>query len=106
VPARLLYSSRTQADIIFRAELDALAARRDGPRVIHTLTRGVPPGWTGYSRRIDAAMLAETGFPSMERPKIFVCGPTSLVESASRALVDLGHEARLVKTERFGPTGA
>lgn len=106
VPATLLYSSRTYEDIIYRSELDALAARGDGLRVVHTLTRGAPTGWTGFARRIDAAMLAEVGFPASERPKAFICGPTSLVESASRALIDLGHDARLVKTERFGPTGA
>ncbi len=105
VPATLLYSSRTAQDIIYRAELDALAARGGGLRIVHTLTRGAPPGWAGYSRRIDAAMLAETCFPAAERPKSFICGPTSLVESASRTLVELGHDVRLVKTERFGPTG-
>jgi ferredoxin-NADP reductase len=105
VRATLLYSSRTYEDIIYRAELDRLAAGGNGLRVIHTLTRGAPPGWTGYARRIDPALLAEVGFPVSERPKIFICGPTSLVESAARAFIDLGHDARLVKTERFGPTG-
>ena len=49
-------------------------------------------------------MLAEVGFPPSARPQVFICGPTSLVESAGRFLLDLGHEAGRIKTERFGPT--
>ncbi len=104
-PALLLYSSRTHEDIIYREELDRLAARGDGLRVHHTLTRGQPAGWRGGTRRIDRAMLAEVGFPSEARPHIFVCGPTSLVESVSQTLVTLGHDPSLIKTERFGPSG-
>ena len=104
-PATLLFSSRTYEDIIYRAELDALARQGDGLTVIHTLTRGVPAGWPGLARRIDAAMLSETGFPPDRMPRIFVCGPTPLVESVARTLRDLGHSPKLIKTERFGPTG-
>jgi ferredoxin-NADP reductase len=105
VPAVLIYSSRGDDDIIYRAELDSLAARNDGLKVAHTLTRKQPPGWTGYARRIDRAMLSEAGFAPGARARIFVCGPTPLVESAARNLRDLGHEAALIKTERFGLTG-
>jgi ferredoxin-NADP reductase len=40
-----------------------------------------------------------------ERPHVFICGPSPLVEAAAAALVELGHDPTLVKTERFGPTG-
>jgi ferredoxin-NADP reductase len=106
VPAVLLYSSRTLEDVIYRDELHRLAANGDGLAVAHTLTRGRPAGWTGGARRIDASMLAEVGFPASARPRIFVCGPTSLVESAGQLLLALGHDRRLIKTERFGPSGA
>ena len=105
VPAVLLDSSRTLEDVIYREELDRMAATADGPRVVHTLTRARPPGWTGGARRIDRSMLAEAGFPPSARPRVFICGPAGLVESAGRLLLDLGHEAARIKTERFGPTG-
>jgi len=101
----LLYSSRTQEDIIYRAQLDELAATGDGLKVVHTLTREKPAGWTGGTRRIDRAMLSEFGFPLSTKPHMFICGPTPLVESAARALSALGHEPARIKTERFGPTG-
>jgi ferredoxin-NADP reductase len=104
-PARLLFSSRSLEDVIYRAELERLAAAGDGVAVTHTLTRAQPPGWDGYDRRIDAAMLKEVGWPPGERPLVYVCGPTRLVEAVADDLVALGHDPGLVRTERFGPTG-
>jgi len=104
-PATLLYSSRTLEDIIYRQELDAMARRDLGLRVVHTLTRQQPIGWTGRRGRIDRALLAETCFPPAQKPKIFVCGPTPFVEDVSRFLVELGQDPLLIKTERFGPSG-
>jgi ferredoxin-NADP reductase len=105
VPARILYSSRRWDEVIYRDELADLAKKDDTLEVVHTLTRGTPDGWKGFARRIDRMMLAEVAWPATEKPQIFVCGPTPLVESAAASLVELGHQPALVKTERFGPTG-
>src|SRR5437667_1186563 len=59
VPARLLYSSRSYADVIYRDELDRLDQPDQMLEVAHTLTRVQPSGWTGYRRRIDTEMLRE-----------------------------------------------
>jgi len=100
---RLLCSSRSWDDVIYRDELDGLAG--GGLEVVHTLTRSQPPGWTGYARRVDARMLAEVGPGPTERPRVYVCGPTPFVEAVAEALVGIGHDPRAIKTERFGPTG-
>jgi ferredoxin-NADP reductase len=100
---RLIFSSRGWDDVIYRDELERLNG--SGVRVVHTLTRTQPPDWTGYARRVDAALLAEVGPSAAERPRIYVCGPTPFVEAVAEALVDLGHEPLAIKTERFGPTG-
>jgi ferredoxin-NADP reductase len=105
VPARLLLSSRTWDDAIYRDELAELAGRGDGFEVVHTLTRGQPEGWTGYSRRVDDDILREVAWPGHAGARAYVCGPTPFVESVARGLVDLGYEPGRVKTERFGPTG-
>jgi ferredoxin-NADP reductase len=105
VPARLVYSSRSLEDVIYREDLERLAGLGDGFEVIHTLTRAQPPGWTGYSRRVDAQLLTEVAFPPSALPATFICGPTPFVESVAGALTLLGHEPRRIKTERFGPTG-
>jgi ferredoxin-NADP reductase len=105
VGAKLLYSSRSWEDVIYRDELERLVEADHGPEVIHTLTRSQPPGWTGYARRVDAQMLTEVAWPASSMPSAFVCGPTPFVESVAAALVLLGYPATSVKTERFGPTG-
>jgi ferredoxin-NADP reductase len=105
VGARLVYSSRSWDDVIYRDELQGLSAGSNGPEVFHTLTRSQPPGWTGYARRVDGAMLSETAWPASSSPTAFICGPTPFVESVASALVLLGYPATSVRTERFGPTG-
>jgi ferredoxin-NADP reductase len=103
VPVRLLYSARTIDDVIYRDELMA-AADVAGIDIRITLTRNQPDDWDGLTGRIDAGLLDHVGWPTAERPLVYVCGPTGLVESVANALVQLGHEPRRVKTERFGPT--
>jgi ferredoxin-NADP reductase len=105
VPMRLVHSVRTAEDLVYRAELEALARAGDGFGLHRTLTRAAAEGWTGYRRRVDAGMLAEVGWPPGDGPRVFVCGPTGFVEVVARALVAAGHEPGSVRTERFGPTG-
>jgi ferredoxin-NADP reductase len=105
IPTRLLYSSRRWDEVIYRDELARLAEEDATLEVTHTLTREQPEGWTGFRRRIDRAMLEAVAWPPSEHPRIFICGPTPLVESVASTLVELGHQPALVKTERFGPTG-
>jgi ferredoxin-NADP reductase len=105
VDARLLVSTGRADELLYASELAGLA-ERPTLRVHRTLTRERPQGWTGYDRRVDAAMLAEVGPPPAERPRVFVCGSTPFVEAVATALVSLGHPAAAVRTERFGPTGS
>jgi ferredoxin-NADP reductase len=104
VDSRLLLSARTLEDVLYRDELGELRGASVDVQI--TLTRGAaPPGWDGFTRRIDRDMLMELGPPPSERPRAYVCGPTPFVEEAARLLVELGHEPARVHTERFGPTG-
>jgi ferredoxin-NADP reductase len=103
-PVRLLYSARMLEDVIYRDELASLAAD-DGVDVRFTLTRAWPDGWQGYRGRIDPELLADVAWPAAERPLVYICGPTAFVEVAAGALVELGHDAGRIRTERFGATG-
>jgi ferredoxin-NADP reductase len=97
---RLLYSSRTWEDVIYRDELEQL-----GIEVTYTLTREQPAGWHGYARRIDDELLREVAFPAAERPRVYVCGSTRFVDAAADGLVRLGYDPLWIRTERFGATG-
>jgi len=100
---RLLFSSRSWDDVIYRDELERL--QNGHLTVVHTLTRSQPPDWKGYARRVDAEMLAEVAPSQAVQPAVYVCGPTPFVEAVAAALVGLGHEPARIKTERFGATG-
>ena len=103
VDTRLLLSSRSWDDIIYRDELQQ--RNGGGLTVVHTLTMSQPSGWAGYTRRVTR-MLAEVGPGPEQRPRVYVCGPTPFVETVAEALVGLGHQPQHIKTERFGPTGS
>jgi ferredoxin-NADP reductase len=90
---RLVLSVRTEEDQLYAAEIEGWRAA--GVQTMVTLTRA-------GGRRVDAAMLAEAGPPPETRPHVFVCGPTAFVEAAATHLLRAGHDAELVRTERFG----
>jgi ferredoxin-NADP reductase len=104
IGATVLVSARGVDDIIYREEL-GLLGDDGGIEVHHTLTGQAPPGWSGFTGRVDRAMLAEVGPVASARPRVYICGPTGFVENAADLLVELGHDAAAVKAERFGPTG-
>jgi ferredoxin-NADP reductase len=104
-PVRLLYSSRSIEDVIYKDELATLSAGGAGLQVSHTLTRSQPPDWEGYSRRIDGEMVAEVAWPRKDAPAVFICGPTAFVETAAGLLVESGYDPAWIRTERFGATG-
>jgi ferredoxin-NADP reductase len=104
VPTRVVYSSRSLDEVIYRAEFERFATETN-LNLYLTLTRIQPPGWTGFARRIDRDLLADVVFPPADAPQIYICGPTAFVETAADGCVVLGHAAAHIRTERFGPTG-
>jgi ferredoxin-NADP reductase len=101
VPARLLYSSRSLDDVLYRDEL--LGSDEIDVRI--ALTRQWPEDWQGYRGRVDRQVLEEVAWAPDERPLVYACGPTSFVEAVAESLVHIGHEPGRIRTERFGPTG-
>ena len=103
--ALLVYSARSADDLIYRAELEELAADPSSVEVVPTLTRSQPVGWTGYDRRVDAEMLADVIGRVDDPAWTYVCGPTTFVETVAAALVALDVAPARIRTERFGPSG-
>jgi ferredoxin-NADP reductase len=101
IPARLLYSSRSLDDVVYRDEL----LGNNGIDVRIALTRQWPEDWQGYRGRVDRQVLEEVAWTPDERPLVYACGPTSFVEAVAESLVHIGHEPGRIRLERFGPTG-
>jgi ferredoxin-NADP reductase len=101
-PMRLIYSARTEGDILYREEIAALSG--DPRDVLVTLSREPSPAWSGRRGRIDRELLSQFTDAASGDVLCFVCGPTPFVEAMADTLVALGIRPNNVKTERFGPT--
>ncbi|PZG17343.1 oxidoreductase [Micromonospora craterilacus] len=104
-PFRLIYSVRTPTDVFYADELRRRVRDDAGLDVAYVYTRQAPEGWRGEPHRLSLADVNTHGWPPDLEPLVYVCGPTGFVETVSDLLVGLGHPARRVRTERFGPTG-
>jgi ferredoxin-NADP reductase len=107
-PVILMFSVRTEADILFREELEQMASSDSGLTLIIALTRGAPRGWRGQERRIDRKMIdaavSNLQPGSENRPdRAYICGSNGFVESISGYLLEMGMEYDEIRTERFGP---
>jgi ferredoxin-NADP reductase len=91
---RLVYSVRHADDVIYADEL--------GEDAVLTYTGDAPEGWTGHTGHIEADLLRDHARGAR---LAFVCGSTGFVETGSHLLLQLGLDARAIRTERFGPTG-
>jgi ferredoxin-NADP reductase len=104
-PALLIYSARSWEDIVYRDEFEAMMRRDSSFCLVYALTRQQPKDWTGHRGRINRDLLSANWFPPAENPTIYVCGPTTFVETATSLLVEIGFDPLCIKTEQFGPSG-
>jgi ferredoxin-NADP reductase len=93
---RLLYSVRTPGDVFFRDELAAITD------VDYVYTREIPDRWPTPAGRLTKTALQASTFAPDRVPRIFVCGPTAFVEAVAEWMLELGHGATSIRTERFG----
>jgi len=99
----LLYRARDDRDVIFRAELDALAAAR-GSRVVYLL--GPRPAGRESWLPASAAHLTDAGalqhlVPDIADQDVYVCGATAWMSAAKNAAADAGVPRERIHQERF-----
>ena len=97
----LVYSVKTERDIIFRSELEELQRRFPNLKVDVTVTREASVAWTGLRGRISAAMLMSM-VPDLAQSRVHLCGPTEMVEPLKKELRELGVADGEIKSEAFG----
>ncbi|UGT57027.1 FAD-binding oxidoreductase [Nocardia asteroides] len=96
----LIYGSRDAADVIFRAELDALAAAHPGVDVDHVIAEP-DAEWTGATGFLTAETI--TGLTgNLDGRMVYVCGPQALYPYALSQLTALGHPRKRVRFEANG----
>ena len=91
----LLYANQTPADVLLRAELDAIAAAHPNFRVAYTVDR-VPEGaaWPHATGFVTAAMIAAALPAPGPATQVLLCGPPGMMTHAVMpAFEKLGYTA-------------
>ena len=103
-PALLLFSVRTEDDILYREELERMSDNDPSLHVVTTITRGTSKDWIGNTRRIDQGMIDSALVNTGVKPEsAYVCGGSGFVESIADILLDTGLDFNQIHIERFGP---
>jgi glycine betaine catabolism B len=96
-----VHSARTPADIIFRRELDAMAAVAPNLRVVPVCEADAPrEPWGGLRGFLTAGML-ELVAPDLHERVVFCCGPAPYMAAVRRMLVDGGFDMGNYHEESF-----
>lgn len=99
-PVTLIWSNRSKENVVFAGEMDDLAAKLTGLRMIPIFTRNAEGG--ERSGRLDQKSL-ETMLSGCSRGSaIFVCGPPQMMRQISTDLKTLAFPARSIFPEAFG----
>ncbi len=96
----LVFSVRTQQDVIFSAELAELQQRFENLRVVITLSEPSDPSYQGPRGRITAAFLAEI-VPDISTFPVYLCGPEPMMIAVRAQLASLCVPEARIKTEAF-----
>ncbi len=100
----LVYGNRGERDVIFRAELDALARAYTPRFVVRHVLSDPPPGWSGGVGLLDARALGAELDACDELPAgalFFLCGPDPMMQAARDGLRSRGVADGRIVEERF-----
>lgn len=101
----LIFSVRSEADVIFADELRLLSSRHPNLKVHITITRDAPPDWSGPRGRITAELLKML-VPDVATRPAFVCGPDAMAAGVREVLIGLGVPTNRITLESFTPAAA
>ncbi len=100
IPIQLVYSNRSEDEIVYRAELDVLEKQNARFHVLHTLTRTTDTGWQGRTGRVDQDLL-QAAARGLADPIYYVSGTPNMVVGTLRLLDALGVPEADVEVEAF-----
>ena len=98
----LLYGSRNVQNILFKDELDALAAKCGKIKVVHVLSDEDAEAGEGFEKGFITAELIKKYAPENEKYSIFLCGPQQMYAFVDKELEKLGLEKKYIRHEMFG----
>ena len=97
----LLYGSRVPDDMIFGAELSALAEEHGGLHFLPVISEP-PPACEGLTGFLDAGTIREQ-VGDLAGKTVYICGPNVMYDFCLEALAELGVPDYKIKRELYGP---
>lgn len=95
----LLYGNQTEADIVFRQDLEQMQQQNNNLKVVLTLAE-LKANWNGYKGNINAEMVKKE-IPEYLETVFYVCGPPAMVQAMGNLLKTLDVPGGNVKEENF-----
>jgi ferredoxin-NADP reductase len=95
----LLYGNRTESDIAFRKQLEAMQKQNQNLKVVFTLNEA-DSDWKGATGFIDADMIKKE-IPDYKDTMFYTCGPPAMVEIMDKLIQQLGLPETQLKREYF-----
>jgi predicted ferric reductase len=96
---RLIWSNKTEQDILWPEELDRLQSQLPGLAVHHVLTR--QPDWDGYTGHLGTELLSRILSDAPPDSQIFLCGPPPMMAAVRHGLNACGFPQKHIHTEAF-----
>ncbi|MDP3613888.1 MAG: 2Fe-2S iron-sulfur cluster-binding protein [Rubrivivax sp.] len=103
-PVVLHHAARTEAELLYRAEFEALAAQEPRFRYLPTLSRP-DHGWSGARGRLDAARVLALSAQAAHA-EFYLCAGQPMMDALRAGLVALGIHAEHIHHEAFGAGSA
>jgi len=97
----LLYANRREDQIVFREELNRIAAGdRPNLSLVHVLSRS-GKDWKGEAGHIDRERIVKACGPNLSRKAFYVCGPSKMARELIAILRDMGVPEKQIRQEIF-----
>lgn len=97
----MVFCCKTEADIIFREELEDLQRRFPNLHLTLTLTRAEGTAWKGVTGRIDERLLRRA-IPNVTAIPYYLCGPAEMLTATRDLLRQMGVPESNIRMESFG----
>jgi ferredoxin-NADP reductase len=95
----LLYGNRTENDIVFRKELEAMQNQNKNLKIVFTLNEA-GSGWKGATGFINAEMIKKE-IPDFKETMFYTCGPPPMVEIMGKLIEQLDLPKTQLQREYF-----
>jgi len=93
----LIYSSKTEEDILWKKEIEEISKRNKNIKSIFTLTQ---QQWKGRTGRIDKELI-ESNVNKIKDTDFYIVGPPPFVEEMEEILAELGVKEDSIKKEAY-----